>query len=118
MLCDSDIRQRVLAGGLDPETPVFRVMSAPVLAVSDGALVYEALQIMRERGIRHLAVKDDGGRVLGVIGQSDLFQFHQYSPAVWCRRSVGPPRPRNSPKCTGACRSVRTLIDCGACPRA
>jgi signal-transduction protein with cAMP-binding, CBS, and nucleotidyltransferase domain len=39
-------------------------MSAPVIRISENALIYEALLLMEEKQVQHLAVEDADGRLL------------------------------------------------------
>ena len=43
MVTDHDLRERVLAAGLAVNSPVFEIVSAPLLWISNRALVYEAI---------------------------------------------------------------------------
>ncbi|NDY55560.1 CBS domain-containing protein [Desulfovibrio sulfodismutans] len=51
---------------------VREVMSAPVSSVSPGDYAFEAVARMESLGVRHQAVTDDSGRLLGLITQTDL----------------------------------------------
>lgn len=52
------------------ETPVWQIMSTPVITVSPTATVRRCMEIMTESRIRHLPVVDDG-RLIGVISIGD-----------------------------------------------
>lgn len=82
ILTDHDLRARVLAGGLTPETPVSRIMTSPLVSVPETALLFEAVAVMQERSIRHLAVRDDSGKVVSVVDERELLALKWYSPAV------------------------------------
>ncbi len=60
-------------------------MSAPLTKISEKALIYEALKRMEEKGVRHLAVEDQGGQIVSVIDNKSLIQFHRYGPIVLTR---------------------------------
>ncbi|MBU0566463.1 CBS domain-containing protein [bacterium] len=51
---------------------VGQVMSHPVLSMSAGAPVYEAVGIMNKKGIRRLVVVDKDGKLSGLVTQSDI----------------------------------------------
>jgi PAS domain S-box-containing protein len=115
IVTDRDLRERVVATGLDPESPLFRVMTSPLVTVSERALVYEALQLMRESNIQHVAVRKDAGPIVGVLRQADLSHFHRYSPAVLIQEI----RQASTTAELAAARTrvpsfVRTLIEAGA----
>ncbi len=47
-------------------------MSRPVITLRENQPAFDAVGLMRARGIRRLVVVDDGGRALGVVTQSDM----------------------------------------------
>jgi CBS domain-containing protein len=80
ILTDSDLRKKVLAGGLSPETPVSLVMSVPVKTVSSEMLAPQASIEMMQAGVNHLPVVDAGGRVVGVVSAGTLMNLDALSP--------------------------------------
>lgn len=82
IVTDRDFRDRVLVAGRNPKTPIHEIMSAPVVAVEQRALVYEAVLLMQERNIRHLAVRDEAGRIISLVRAKDLIRFDRYSASV------------------------------------
>lgn len=91
LVSDHDLRERVVSTAMDPDRPVYEIMSSPVIFISDTALIYEALLLMREKRARHLVVKDSDGEVIGMIRNLELVRIHHYSAAVLSRRSCVPP---------------------------
>ncbi|RPI04122.1 MAG: CBS domain-containing protein, partial [Zetaproteobacteria bacterium] len=85
IVTDRDFRERVAARGLSHTDPVCEIMSAPIVSVPDTALVYEAILAMREKGKRHLAVKDASGAVTGLVTNVELLHFDRYSSIVMTR---------------------------------
>lgn len=78
VLTDRDLRLRVIAAGLDYESPLSDVMTmAPVTAGVD-TNAYEALLTMARHRIHHLPVVD-GDRVAGVVTASDFIERHTTS---------------------------------------
>ena len=65
IVTDRDLRNRVLAVGLDPRRPVREVMTSPVLTLREGAAAFEALLEMVSRSIHHLPVVDAQGAAVG-----------------------------------------------------
>lgn len=118
IVADSDLRERVVAAGLDPQSPLFRVMSSPLVTVRERALVFEALQLMRERAIQHLAVSADTGEVVGVLRYEDLSPFHRHSPALLIQEIRQAASTTALASARGRVPSfVRTLVEAGARPR-
>ena len=85
IITDHDLRARVLSTNLSLDTPVHKVMSAPLTKISSDALVYEALMYMEETGVRHLAVEDRESRIISIIDNKELIQFQRYGPIILSR---------------------------------
>ncbi len=82
IVTDRDLRNRVLAVGLDPGRPVREVMTAPALTVRSDAMAFEALLEMVSRGIHHLPVVGGHGELLGMITTTDLVRLGNSDPVV------------------------------------
>lgn len=57
------------------DQPVARIMSTPVAAVPENALLYVAIGRMERLGFRHLAVVDAAGRAVGVVSARTLLRL-------------------------------------------
>ncbi|HEX3844488.1 MAG TPA: CBS domain-containing protein [Steroidobacteraceae bacterium] len=64
-------RKVVLLGRSSAETPVWQIMTAPVVTVSLDTSVQDCMRLMTERHIRHLPAVDHD-RVIGMISIGDL----------------------------------------------
>jgi CBS domain-containing protein len=64
-------RKVILLGRSSAETPVWQIMSSPVVTVTPEDDVRQCMQIMTEMRIRHLPVMQ-GDRMVGVISIGDL----------------------------------------------
>jgi CBS domain-containing protein len=64
-------RKVILLGRSSAETPIWQIMSSPVVTVSPGDDVRQCMQIMTDKRIRHLPVVQDG-RMVGMISIGDL----------------------------------------------
>ncbi len=84
ILTDRDLRNRVLAQGRPPSTPVGEVATRPLFALPADTPLYEALAAMVERGIHHLVLVE-GEKVVGVVTHTDLLPSME-SPLVLLRR--------------------------------
>lgn len=80
IVTDRDLRNRVLATGRDPRSPVQEVMTSPAVTVRGDAPVFEAMLEMVGRGIHHLPVLDDAGAPLGVVTTTDLVRLESSNP--------------------------------------
>ncbi|WP_107771296.1 CBS domain-containing protein [Nocardioides sediminis] len=56
-----------LVDGLDPDAPALDAATLHARTVDPGRDLEEALQVMRDRGTRRLAVVADDGRLLGLL---------------------------------------------------
>ena len=65
-------RKVILHGRSSAETPVWQIMSTPVITVSPDQTVQDCMHLMTERRVRHLPVVDGGGRVVGIVSIGDL----------------------------------------------
>jgi diguanylate cyclase (GGDEF)-like protein/PAS domain S-box-containing protein len=60
------------------DRPISEIMTRGVLGSRADAFLYEAFHLLAERGIRHLAVLDEAGKVVGMVTQSDLIKHLGY----------------------------------------
>src|SRR6185437_10512444 len=67
-------RKVVLLGRSSAETPVWQIMTSPVITVSLHTPVQDCMRLMTERRIRHLPVMESGG-VIGMISIGDLVKI-------------------------------------------
>ena len=77
ILTDRDLRQRVIAAGVDVDSPLGQVMSCDPQTLSASATVFEAMIHMTRLNVHHLPVLDGQGRLRGVITASDI--LHHYN---------------------------------------
>jgi CBS domain-containing protein len=69
-----DLRDRVLAAGLDPGTPVGQVMTMPLHTVPADSTIDEVVLAMVDRGIHHLPLTRQG-RLAGIVTDTDLLRW-------------------------------------------
>jgi PAS domain S-box-containing protein len=82
IVTDHDFRERVVGEGLDQQSPIRSIMSAPVASIEVTAPIYEALQRMQEKDVDHLAVLDDAGKLVGAVQLRDLARSQQSSSVI------------------------------------
>jgi CBS domain-containing protein len=66
-------------GGLG--APIAGIMSRPLHAVEEGDFVYRAIGRMERLGLRHLAVRNRGGEIVGVVTTRNLLR-HRATTAI------------------------------------
>ena len=72
ILTETDIVRKGTAGGWDPtQTPVRLVMSSAITSLDKNLSIEEAVDLMANREIRHLAVTD-GGKTIGLLSVRDI----------------------------------------------
>jgi CBS domain-containing protein len=73
LVTDRDIVVRAIAEGLPPQTTTLgRIATHELIMVEQAATVDEAVQAMRERGVRRLLVCDADRQLVGIISLSDV----------------------------------------------
>jgi CBS domain-containing protein len=75
----SDLRDRVLAEDLGPQTAAGRVASCPIVSVDARTSIAEARATMLERSLHHLGVRREG-ELVAVVSTGDLLRSDASSP--------------------------------------
>jgi CBS domain-containing protein len=85
IVTDRDFRNRVLAAGLGPETPVLDVLSRPLRLVDAATPISAAWTALLDSGGHHLPVRR-GELIAGVLTSTDLLKTHAPGPVAILRR--------------------------------
>lgn len=80
LLTDNDIRSKVVAAGLSSQTPVGTIMSSPLITISHQSRIFEAMLLMMQNNIKHVAVLDESSQLLGLASEKDLILAQGRSP--------------------------------------
>ena len=73
VVTDRDILYRVVARGLHPaQVEAREILSSPVIACREGDDLQTAMDLMAANHIRRLAVRNEGGKVVGWVTLADL----------------------------------------------
>jgi CBS domain-containing protein len=76
VITESGLSRNAVAKGLDPNTTLVKtVMSRKIVSIEDNEPIVEAVKLMKEHGIRHLAVTKDE-TVVGIISISDIVRYY------------------------------------------
>jgi signal-transduction protein with cAMP-binding, CBS, and nucleotidyltransferase domain len=75
-ITEAMLSRAVVLQGLDPATtPVRRCMNEAIVSIDNREPMVEAVKLMKERGVRHLAVAEDE-TIVGVLSVSDLLRYY------------------------------------------
>jgi len=85
IITDRDIRSRLVAEGLDYDTPVAAIMTRKLISVDADRLVFEAMLAMLRHNIHHLPVLQHG-KPLGIIDQGDIIRYESQNSLFVVRR--------------------------------
>ena len=76
VITESGLSRNAVAKGLDPNTTLVKaVMSRKIVSIEDNEPIVEAVKLMKEHGIRHLAVTKNE-TVVGIISISDIVRYY------------------------------------------
>ncbi|MDD3472195.1 MAG: putative nucleotidyltransferase substrate binding domain-containing protein [Syntrophaceae bacterium] len=87
IITDNDLRNKVVAKGVDPSVSVGSIMSAPVKTISEESICFDALVEMMHSQTHHLAVSGPNG-ITGVISAHDIMVDQGDSPISLYREIV------------------------------
>jgi CBS domain-containing protein len=81
LITESDLAKKVIPNDMDTNRSVSFIMSSPIQAISEQALLYEAHLAMIAKDIRHLAIENSEGQIAGIISRRDLLLAQAQSPS-------------------------------------
>ena len=85
IVTDTDLRNRIIADGMELQTPVRNVMSSPLATIAAQMSVFEVMMEMMQRDLKHLAVVDGSAQVIGTVSSRDLLAAQGQSPLFIAR---------------------------------
>jgi len=75
IVSETDLVRKAMAGQLNAaQAKVRAVMSSPLITIEQDRSAHDASDLMAEKGIRHLAVTEDG-RIVGIVTVRDLLRY-------------------------------------------
>ena len=76
VITDSALSRKAVAQGLDPNSTLVKdCLSKPITSIENDEPIVEAVKLMREKGIRHLAVTEDS-TIVGILSVSDILRYY------------------------------------------
>lgn len=106
ILTTGDLTGKVVAAGLDPDTPVHQVMTANPASLPPEALLFDAMLLMGEGKFGHLPICEDGQPV-GILTRTNLIRQQSVS-AVYMIGDIG--KLREIPALAGVIQKVPQLL--------
>ena len=86
ILTDKDLRNRVLAAGLDGRIAVHQAMTTSPISISSNALIFEAMLLMSEHNIHHLPIIDEQNseevKAIGMVTSTDILRGQGSQPLL------------------------------------
>jgi len=87
IITDRDLRNKVVALGLNPASlTVAVVMTSPLITITEGEFLFEALHRISRHGIHRIVVTDAACNLIGIITDSDILHLQSNSPQRLVRR--------------------------------
>ena len=84
IITDTDLSRKGVGRGLDPNTTAVKsCMSKPVITIEDSEPLGAAIATMKAKGIRHIAVTEDG-TIIGVLSVSDILRAYSELAGLGC----------------------------------
>lgn len=80
VVTDRDLRNRVLAKGVDPSLAVSTIMTQKPKFIFEHNRVFSALHLMLKHNIHHLPVLDEHHKPLGMLTSTDLLRQQKSDP--------------------------------------
>lgn len=81
IVTEGDITYKVVAEGKDPrKTLIKEVMHSKLKTVGPNEMIEKVAEILRDEGIKRLPVVNDKGRLIGIIGETDIVRI---SPGLY-----------------------------------
>lgn len=111
----SDIFSRFYNSELSEDIPVREIMTAPLVTISENALLYEAINKMDERKVRHLLIYNSENIIDGIVSANEIFQF-QFDSSQQIRERIRNAHTLNDLKAVfkSLPNNVNSLINGGA----
>jgi CBS domain-containing protein len=81
ILTDRDLRNRVLAKGLDGSILIKQVMTINPITLHKNSLIFEAMLQMSEKNIHHLPIIDDG-KPIAMLTSTDIMRSQSSQPLL------------------------------------
>jgi PAS domain S-box-containing protein len=72
IITNDDLVERIISKNLDLELPIAKVMSSPLISISENALLYEALLLMKEKDVNCICIEESEGDISEIVTIKDI----------------------------------------------
>ncbi|CAM3855743.1 MULTISPECIES: DUF294 nucleotidyltransferase-like domain-containing protein [Flavobacterium] len=106
IVTDKDLRSKIATGRYSIETTIDKVMSSPVITVTENLSIVEAQIMMLKHNVGHLCVTKDGtshSQISGIISEHDIVVAQANNPGVLLKQAK---RAQN----TGDLKNIREKV--------
>lgn len=86
IVTDNDLRNKVVAAGMDIERPVSAIMSSPLETIAAEALMVEAVMTMLQTRCKSLPVIGENREMVGILTNTDILAARGQSPLLLGRK--------------------------------
>ncbi|MCD4791702.1 MAG: DUF294 nucleotidyltransferase-like domain-containing protein [Bacteroidales bacterium] len=72
IITNTDLGERIVSRNIDPELPIAKVMSSPVITLPESAMLFEALMMMREKDVNHICIENSDGSISEAVNIKEI----------------------------------------------
>lgn len=80
ILTNEDIRNRIVIKNAEINSPVYKIMSSPIISIPEKAIVLDAISMMEEKKIRNLVLETSNQLLPKIISQDQLLELQKIMP--------------------------------------
>ncbi len=85
IVTEQDIVRRVVAKGIDTKNRVKNFMSTTLSTIDPGSDIFDALNLMKDRNVKTLPVKD-GDKLVGMLALKDILKIQPSLFEIWAEK--------------------------------
>lgn len=86
ILTTDDLRERVFETELNSLKPVYEIMKSPFVSIQDSSSIFDAMSLFYKSNLKHLVVRNGGGKVCGTVSIDDIMKAHHLSYLFFVQR--------------------------------
>jgi CBS domain-containing protein len=90
IVTDKDLRSKIATGLFSIEVPVCKIMTSPVITVSENISIAETQLMLLKHHVGHLCVTQDGtpnSKIMGIISEHDVIVAQANNPGILLKQT-------------------------------